>query len=184
MNEIIETERLILKILDEKDADRLLDFLIENRADFTQYESEKQEIYFTRYYQEYVLKMEYEAIKNKMYLRYYLFEKGQEEIVGTVSVSQIKAYPYSSGYIGYKMAVKKKRRGYATEAVEAVCEEAEKYLGLHRLEAYVLEDNIPSIKLLERCGFLWEGTCRKNLNINGVWRDHLLYGKLLERNEA
>lgn len=179
----IETERLILKVLDKKSADIVLEFLKENREDFTKYEGHKQEIYFTKFYQEYLIQSEYEAAIKKGYLRYYIFEKADRDerhIIGTVSFGQIKAYPYCSGTLGYKMAVNKKNMGYGTEAVKAGCENAFAYLGLHRLEAYVMEDNIPSVRLLEKCGFCREGKCIKNLNVNGVWRDHLLYAKINE----
>lgn len=176
----IETERLVLKILDKNSADIVLEFLNENREDFTKYEGQKQEVYFTKFYQEYLIQNEYDAAMKKGYLRYYIFEKEESHIVGTVSFAQIKSYPYCSGTLGYKMAVKKKNMGYGTEAVGAACEVAFCYLGLHRLEAYVMEENIPSVRLLEKCGFQKEGKCMKNLNINGEWRDHLLYAKIRE----
>lgn len=182
MYQRIETERLILKLLDKKSASLVLAFLEENRQDFTKYEAEKKEIYFTKYYQEYVVQNEYEAALKKAYLRYYLFEKDSEDkqIIGTVSVGQIRAFPYSSGVLGYKMAVNKKNQGFGTEAVRAMCRSAAEYLGLHRLEAYALEDNYASIRLLEKCGFQQEGKCIRNLNVNGQWRDHYLYGKILQ----
>lgn len=177
----IETKRLVLKLLDKESADLVLAFLQENRQDFTRYEAEKKEMYFTKYYQEYVIQNEYEAALKKVYLRYFLFEKDfeDERIIGTVSVGQLRAFPYSSGVLGYKMAVDKKNQGYGTEAVHAMCKSASEYLGLHRLEAYTLEDNFPSMRLLEKCGFTQEGKCIRNLNVNGQWRDHYLYGKIL-----
>lgn len=177
----IETDRLALRLLDKKGADKVLEFLKENREDFSKYEAYKQEIYFTKFYQEHILQNEYEAAMKKGYLRYYIFEKSEgEHVIGTVSVGQLRSYPYCSGILGYKMAVRKKNQGYATEAVGAVCRAAYEYLGVHRLEAYVLEENRASVRVLEKCGFLQEGTCRKNLNINGIWRDHLLYAKINE----
>ena len=69
-------------------------------------------------------------------------------------------------------------KGYGTEMVAAAVEWAFPYFGLHRLEAYVLEDNYASARLLEKCGFTQEGFCRSNLKVNGKWRDHRLYAKL------
>lgn len=112
MYNTIETRRLVLKILDKKSADLVLEFLKENREDFSKYEAEKQEMYFTKFYQEYIIQCEYDATMKKGYLRYYLFEKSDlHHIIGTVSVGQIRAYPYCSGIIGYKMAVNKKKYG-------------------------------------------------------------------------
>lgn len=181
MYDNIETERLVLKILDKKSTDIILEFLTENREDFTKYEARKQEIYFTKFYQEYLIQHEYDAAMKKAYLRYYIFEKSDSgHIIGTVSFGQLKPYPYCSGIIGYKMAVNKKNMGYGTEAVKAACQAAFSYLGLHRLEGYVMENNLPSIRLLEKCRFHREGKCIKNLNVNGVWQDHILYAKINE----
>lgn len=179
----IETDRLILQLLDKTSADLVLDFLNENKEDFLQYEAAKQEMYFTKIYQEYIIENEYNAALQKKYLRYYIFRKAdasRQKIIGTVSFGQIKPYPYSSAILGYKIAVDSKRQGYGTEAVRAAVREAFSYLGIHRIEAYVMEQNLPSIKLLEKCGFQWEGTCRNNLSVCGEWKTHLLYARLAE----
>ena len=51
-------------------------------------------------------------------------------------------------------------------------------LKLHRLIAYVMDTNMPSVKLLEAVGFHMEGLCEKNLKVNGVWENHMLYAIL------
>ena len=174
----IETERLELKLLDKKGAGQVLDFLLENRDMIEKYEAKKQPLYYTKFYQESLIQTEYDAALKKAYLRYYIFEKNREEVIGTVSVGQLRPYPYNSGVLGYKMAGRYMGRGYATEAVASMCEAAFGYLGLHRLEAYVLDENIPSIRVLDKNGFKKEGLCQKNLCVNGQWRDHFLFGKI------
>ena len=49
-------------------------------------------------------------------------------------------------------------------------------LGLHRIEAACCPENDASSRLLRRAGFQEEGLARAYLKINGVWRDHLLFG--------
>ena len=51
-------------------------------------------------------------------------------------------------------------------------------LRLHRVEAACIPTNVPSIRLLERCGFSREGYARQYLCINGIWQDHLLFARL------
>ena len=51
-------------------------------------------------------------------------------------------------------------------------------LRLHRLEAACIPTNNGSIRLLEKTGFMREGYARDYLCINGIWQDHLLYGRL------
>lgn len=182
----VETDRLVLRVLDKKSTEKVLSFLNENKGDFMKYEPKREALYFTKFYQEQVIQNEYDATMKKGYLRYYIFEKSdtrEEHVIGTVSVGMVKSYPYCSGVIGYKIAVKKKNCGYATEVVRAVCEIAYEYIGLHRLEAFVQEDNLPSIRVLEKSGFSCEGKCKKNLKVNGQWKDHLLYAIVKEENE-
>jgi len=51
-------------------------------------------------------------------------------------------------------------------------------LRLHRIEAACIPTNAASIRLLEHCGFTREGYARQYLCINGIWQDHLLFGRL------
>lgn len=59
-----------------------------------------------------------------------------------------------------------------------VCDFAFNSLKIHRIEAGVLPRNIASQRVLEKNGFEREGLSRKNVEINGVWEDHYLYGRL------
>jgi len=43
-----------------------------------------------------------------------------------------------------------------------------------------LPDNLASRRLLERCGFQYEGVAKAYLQIGGRWRDHVLYAALRE----
>ena len=47
---------------------------------------------------------------------------------------------------------------------------------IHRLDARVAPDNIPSIKLLERLGFVYEGIEYQGVEVNGTFKDHYRYG--------
>ena len=65
-----------------------------------------------------------------------------------------------------------------TEALRAVREHAFAALDLSRLEAACLSGNIASRRLLERCGFKYEGVAQAYLQIDGRWRNHVLYAAL------
>ena len=51
-------------------------------------------------------------------------------------------------------------------------------LKCNRIEAEVIKDNIPSIKLLEKCGFKEEGLIRSKYYINNKYNDVYVYGKI------
>ena len=53
-------------------------------------------------------------------------------------------------------------------------------LGLHRIDAACIPENLPSKELLRRCGFHEVGLAPKYLKINGGWRDHICHQLLAE----
>ncbi len=179
MKSVLETDRLILKALDEDDWKCVLDFLEKGRHIFERFEAEKVPLYYTKLYQKGVLANESAATRGDRYIRYYVFLKEQPEVVvGTVSCGNIMGEPHSVGTLGYKFDEDYWHQGYASEAITKVLSEVFAQLKLHRVMAYVMEGNIPSIKLLERLGFRLEGLCEKNLKVNGQWENHRLYAML------
>jgi [ribosomal protein S5]-alanine N-acetyltransferase len=71
-------------------------------------------------------------------------------------------------------------RGLATGAVGEILAYAFGNLGLHRVEAATLVDNVPSHRVLEKNGFEQIGLARRFLRINDEWRDFLLFQRLAD----
>ena len=94
------------------------------------------------------------------------------EIVGVINLSQIFRRGFQNAYLGYYLGVKYTGMGFMTEAVRLILRFAFRDLKLHRIEANVQPENVPSIKVLRRCGFTREGFSRKYLKVRGRWRDH------------
>ena len=59
-----------------------------------------------------------------------------------------------------------------TEAVNMVTDFAFNELALHRLEINIRPENEASIRVAEKCGYLYEGLRPRYLHIDGAWRDH------------
>lgn len=174
-----ETERLILKILDERYAGEVLEFLNEGASAFDEFESEKPSDFYTTSYQQRVLKMEYNLALNKTAVRFYVFKKEDPyRIIGTVSFSFVRQAPFHSAMIGYKFLPSEWHKGYALESLSATLYIVRPILELMRVEAFVLPENRASQKLLSRAGFTLEGTANKVLEVNGIRRDHLQYSYL------
>ncbi|MGD0419773.1 MAG: GNAT family protein [Xanthobacteraceae bacterium] len=99
-------------------------------------------------------------------------------LVGGLTLANIRRGVAQAGSLGYWMGQPHARHGYMTAAVRAVIPFAFSTLRLHRLEAACIPTNTGSIRLLENTGFVREGYARDYLCINGIWQDHLLYGRL------
>ena len=109
----------------------------------------------------------------------FLIIRGSDDaIVGGLTLANIRRGVAQAGSLGYWMGLPFIRRGYMTAAVRAVIPFAFNTLRLHRLEAACIPSNAGSIRLLENTGFIREGYAREYLCINGIWQDHLLYGRL------
>ncbi|HTN46643.1 MAG TPA: GNAT family protein [Flavipsychrobacter sp.] len=81
--------------------------------------------------------------------------------------------------LGYGLRLEtNKQKGYMTEALGCILDYGFTQLGLHRVEALVAKYNTPSIKLLQRYGFSFEGTMREDYVVNGKNDDSDCYSLL------
>ncbi|HEX6915949.1 MAG TPA: GNAT family protein [Chitinophagaceae bacterium] len=71
-----------------------------------------------------------------------------------------------------------KKKGYMTEALQAVLDYGFNQLNLHRVQALVDVNNTPSLRLLNRYGFTREGTMREDYVVNGISEDSDCYSLL------
>lgn len=181
--EILTTKNLILKVLKENDAPLVLDFISKDKELFSKYEAHHPSFFYSLSYQMSILKNEYNGFLNQVYLRYYVFLKNDPDtIIGTISFGNILPSPYMSCTIGYKFASAHHKKGYAYESIPIAVESAFNYLNMHKINAFIMTDNIPSVKLMEKCDFHQEGFCSKHLKINNIWQDHYLYSKISDVN--
>ncbi|MCA3554883.1 GNAT family protein [Aestuariivirga sp.] len=109
---------------------------------------------------------------------YFIFDRGGEVLVGALTLSNVRRGVAQTATLGYWIGQPHVRKGYMTAAVGLICDFAFRHLGLHRVEAACLPHNVPSIGLLHKCGFAYEGQARGYLKIAGEWRDHLLFARL------
>jgi [ribosomal protein S5]-alanine N-acetyltransferase len=101
-------------------------------------------------------------------------------LAGQVTLDNIVRGALRSGYLGYWIDRSVASRGLGSLAVALVCDHAFGAVGLHRVEADIRPENLPSQRLVERLGFRQEGLLRRYLEIDGDWRDHLAYALLAE----
>lgn len=109
---------------------------------------------------------------------FFIYLLGTEQLLGGITLSNIRRGVSQAGSLGYWIGAKYARRGFMSDAVRAVVGYAFEDLRLHRIEAACLPFNYASIGVLERCGFDREGLARRYLKINGYWQDHLLFARI------
>jgi ribosomal-protein-alanine N-acetyltransferase len=141
------------------DADELARLLSTNRSFLAPYEPERPEGFFT-----------VSAQRERLEAAEHLFGILLKLVRGA----------FQSANLGYWVAEDRNGRGLATRGVGAMVELAFGELGLHRLEAATLVDNIASMRVLERNRFAHIGVARHYLRVGGEWRDHVLFQRTAE----
>lgn len=84
--------------------------------------------------------------------------------------------------IGYWLGEPFWRRGIMPHAVRKIVAYGFAALPIERVEAYVFGNNPASARVLEKCGFSFEGRMRRHVFKDGEFLDSLIYAML--RNEA
>ena len=119
-----------------------------------------------------------EDLRSDQSYAFLIFRSTDGRLVGGLTLANVRRGVAQAGSLGYWMGLPFVRHGYMTAAVRAIIPFAFGTLRLHRLEAACIPTNIASIRLLENTSFIREGYAREYLCINGIWQDHLLYGRL------
>lgn len=102
------------------------------------------------------------------------------ELVGQLNVSSITYGSLSSASIGYWVAQSVAGRGVTPTAVALATDYCFRSLRLHRMEICIRPENAPSLRVVEKLGFRYEGLRRRFIHIDGDWRDHFAFALVAE----
>ena len=130
-----------------------------------------------------------QAFRNRVYwahrareegrtLALFLIRRADQTLIGAITLDNMRRGPAQMANVGYWIGPAFARQGFMFEALQAVVHYAFADLDLSRIEAACLPENTPSRGLLERAGFKYEGVAQSYLQINGRWRNHVLYAIL------
>lgn len=108
----------------------------------------------------------------------FLERRGDGKLLGAITLDNIRRGPSQAGTIGYWIGEPFARQGYMREALTATVHYAFEVQDLSRIESACLPENTPSRGLLEKCGYKYEGVAQSYLQIDGRWRNHVLYANL------
>jgi [ribosomal protein S5]-alanine N-acetyltransferase len=107
-----------------------------------------------------------------------MIRRADQALLGAITLDNIRRGPAQTGTLGYWIGEEHARQGFMREAILAVVHHAFISLDLSRIEAACLPENAASRGVLEKCGFKYEGVAQSYLQINGRWRNHVLYANL------
>ena len=103
-----------------------------------------------------------------------------DTLLGFININDPIMGGFRSASLGYYAAASYSGRGYMTEALALVLDQALTVLDFHRLEANIQSGNTASLALVQRLGFRKEGFSPAFLRVGGAWRDHERWALLAE----
>lgn len=115
--------------------------------------------------------------KNYNNLNYYnwiIINQYNNNVIGTISLHEVDIFN-EKAEIGIIIAPKFQKKGYAKEVLNAVIDFAFNKLRIHRLEAKIMKDNIPSNNLFKELNFKFEAIIHSLIKKNNNFFDVNLY---------
>lgn len=167
----IETERLILRETMPEDAPAIYrlfaDPLVTRYYDLEPYTSVGQAEALIDFFDE--------SFELERAIRWGIERKKDGALMGTCGYVWLRTH---RGEIGYELHSDYWRRGYMSEALDAILDFGFTELGLNRIEALTMLENEASMGLLRSLGFQQEGILRQHDFFKGQFHDMRLFAIL------
>ena len=103
-----------------------------------------------------------------------VFDNISGDLVGMVAINELY-HTFNMASLGYWIGDKYQNKGVATEALQALINFCFEQLKLTRLEIVCDPDNLPSQRLIERCGAEKEAIARNRFVFNGKPKDGVVF---------
>ena len=168
----LETENLRLSVLRKSEAPRISEYLLNNMEFHRKFSQTHTDDYFTVSTQRKYLSYDCNSFLEGSLVPFWISVKGDEKVIGRVSFFNFAFGGMMSCACGYHLDKDHTGRGYMTEALRGAMAFVFDEYKLHRIEAFIVPENQPSINLVKRLGFHYEGLRRSYMHINGEYRDH------------
>ena len=110
-------------------------------------------------------------------VRFAIRDRQSRELLGVVGLDSC-VHLHRSCELGYWLRRDCVGRGLMTEAAGALINFGFSRVGLHRIRCAAATDNIPSLRVIQRLGFHFEGIARQAELVGTRWLDHALFARL------
>ncbi len=172
-------ESVKIKLLTEKDTDKLFVFEKENKEYFKNIGLGRADAYY-QYdsFVQVIKELVTEQDKGLIYM-YLIFDK-DDNIVGRVNLTDVIQEPLKKAELGYRIGEIYQGNGYATSAVKLILREATLNHKLHRIEAGTSPQNIGSQIVLIKNGFQFVGRYNQYIFQGDKWIDSLIFEKVID----
>lgn len=171
----LKGNNIYLRALEPED----LDFLYNLENDETLWEVSNTNHPYSRYVLKQYLDNSYRDIYEVKQLRLVICKNVNETQVGFIDLFDFEPKHKRVGVGIVIFSEEDKRKGFASEALQLVCNYAFKNLNVHQIYAAITEGNQGSIKLFENAGFERSGIKKDWIFSNATYKSEYLYQLIL-----
>ncbi len=168
----LDTDNLRLAVLRKSEAARIAEYLQNNRDFHKQFSQTHTDDYFTVSTQKKYLAYDCNSFLEGSLVPLWITLKDDNKIIGRVSFFNFAYGGMMSCACGYHLDKEHTGKGYMTEALKSAMAFVFDEYKMHRIEAFIVPENEPSLNLVKRVGFHYEGKRISYMHINGRYRDH------------
>lgn len=172
----IETERLILRRFEYTDDEAMLKYWIADEKIQSLY---SEPVYTTKEAVKELLDKYISSYENDDYYRWAIIERTTGECIGQIAYFLVDSKNHFAE-IEYCIGSEFQCNGFATEATKAVIAYGFDKMNLHKVQICTKTINLPSKRVIEKCGFTYEGTLRDYFYMNGEYVGRLYFSILRE----
>ncbi|MGC6386917.1 ribosomal protein S5-alanine N-acetyltransferase [Ewingella sp. S1.OA.A_B6] len=170
----LTTDRMVLRLVHERDAQRMADYYVENRQFLKPWEPVRDEshCYPSGWQARLGLITEMQKQGNAYY--FILLDPDENNVQGVANFSNVLRGSFHACFLGYSLGEKWQGQGLMLEALQSLIRYMQRQQKMHRIMANYMPHNQRSGDLLTRLGFEREGYAKDYLLIDGKWQDHIL----------
>ncbi|CAM3734750.1 ribosomal protein S5-alanine N-acetyltransferase [Xenorhabdus thuongxuanensis] len=168
------TNRMVVRVVYERDAYRLAEYYAENKNFLKPWEPTRDGSFYQPSGWTNRLSYIAELQRQGSAFNFLLLDPNENEVMGVANFTNVVRGAFYSCYLGYSLGEKWQGQGLMYEALQPAIRYMQRHQKMHRIMANYMPHNQRSGNLLKKLGFEREGYARNYLMIDGVWQDHVL----------
>lgn len=161
-----ESDRLIIRRIEKTDAEDMYEYSCSEETTRWLLWSPHSSPSYTKKYIDAIIS----GYRSRTYFDLAVVLKSENKMIGTCGFARISEED-SSAELGYVISKRYSGAGYASEAAKILLDIGFNIIGLNRIYARYMTENLASLAVMKKIGMQFEGIHRKDIYVKGEYRD-------------